>query len=55
MYKIDEDACIGCAACVSTCPVEAIEPKDSVYKITDACTDCGTCADSCPVGCISAE
>ncbi|MFA5928085.1 MAG: 4Fe-4S binding protein [Candidatus Margulisiibacteriota bacterium] len=54
MFKIDESACIGCGACTGSCPVDAIEPADAVYKISDKCTDCGACADTCPVSCISA-
>ncbi len=48
---VDEDTCVGCGACVSACPFEAItwsdfgEPKVSV----EACTGCGICAATCPV------
>ena len=49
-YKISED-CLGCGACVSECPVEAITEKDGKYVINaDECIDCGACAGSCPVG-----
>ena len=54
MHIIDADTCIGCAACVSTCPEEAIEPSDAVYAINDKCTDCASCVESCPVECITA-
>jgi len=54
MHIIDEDTCIGCAACAGVCPDDAIDPKDAVYVITDKCTDCGTCVESCPVSCIAA-
>ncbi|HAZ18749.1 MAG TPA: ferredoxin [Clostridiales bacterium] len=49
-YKIDADACIGCAACVDECPVNAISDKDGKCEINpDECIECGACADVCPV------
>ena len=49
-YKIT-DECIGCGACASECPVEAISEKDGKFEINaDACLDCGACAGACPVG-----
>ncbi len=49
-YKITED-CIGCGACASECPVEAISEGDGIYVIdADTCIDCGNCAEVCPVG-----
>ena len=48
-YKINDD-CIGCGACASECPVEAITEKDGKYVINaDECLDCGACAGVCPV------
>lgn len=55
-YQIDANMCVGCGACVSTCPVSAIEPKDSKYTIkSDICISCGACVGSCPVTAISEE
>lgn len=51
MHKISSD-CVECGACISECPVEAIE-EGSPYQITDACIDCGACVDICPVQAIS--
>jgi NAD-dependent dihydropyrimidine dehydrogenase PreA subunit len=52
--KIDKDACVGCAACIGTCPVEALEmADDKAIVLEDACVDCGACVDSCPVGAIT--
>ena len=48
---VDEDICVGCGACASACPFDAIlwssfgEPKVRV----EACTGCGICAATCPV------
>ncbi len=54
-YKIAEDNCIACGACVDVCPEGAIEAKDPVYTIiAEKCIDCGTCEATCPNGAISA-
>jgi ferredoxin len=53
MYVINND-CIECGACLSECPVDAIE-EGSPYTINDACIDCGNCAEVCPVDAISPE
>ena len=48
-YKITDD-CLGCGACVSECPVEAISEKDGKDVINaDECIECGACAGVCPV------
>ena len=53
-YTIN-DSCIACGACVSDCPVDAIESGDPIYVIVaDKCIDCGACAGSCPVDAIVA-
>ena len=52
---IDEDACIGCAACLPVCPTDAIigASKRMHTVIADQCTGCELCIIACPVDCIS--
>ena len=50
-YRIT-DACIGCGACVSNCPVEAISLNEVATIREESCILCGVCAAICPVGAI---
>jgi len=51
---IDSAACVGCEACVGTCPVEAIIMADSKAKIeAEVCIECGSCVPACPTSAIS--
>ena len=51
---IDKETCVGCAACIDTCPVEALEMVDDKAVVNEeACVDCGACIDPCPVGSIT--
>ncbi len=45
---IKTDECVGCGACISTCPFGALVMDGGKAKVTDACTSCGACVDSCP-------
>jgi len=55
--EVNEDKCIGCAACVSVCPsnpnvyemADTKKGKKSVVKHKDACIECGACVSTCPV------
>lgn len=50
-FKIKDDECLACGACVEACPVGAIVEKDGKFVINaDECLSCGACADVCPVG-----
>jgi len=51
---VDTGACVGCEACVGTCPVEAISMEDGKAKVNpDTCIECGSCVSACPVSAIS--
>ncbi len=52
---IEAAKCIGCKACIPTCPYDAIEMVDNIATFTDACTSCGACAYVCPTGAIVLE
>jgi electron transfer flavoprotein alpha subunit/NAD-dependent dihydropyrimidine dehydrogenase PreA subunit len=46
---IIKDECIGCEACVDSCPYPgAIRMDDGIASLTDKCVHCGACVDSCP-------
>lgn len=41
--------CDQCGDCADSCPVEAIELVDGIYKIDeDECTACHACVEACP-------
>ena len=47
--KVDIDKCVGCSACVETCPVNALTMNgDKVAVDGDKCIDCGACLGACP-------
>ncbi len=50
---IDKETCIGCAACESTCPLDAISVDDVASVDEDVCCECGACVSACPVEAIS--
>jgi len=48
---VDAGRCVGCAACVTICPVDVFDYGEErpVDARTDACVLCVLCADVCPV------
>jgi len=52
--QIDKGKCIGCGACVTECPTEALELVDGIIAVNpDKCTDCGSCIEACPTNTLS--
>jgi len=46
--EIIQDKCVGCGACLSSCPYGAISMQDNLALIDDdKCTLCGACVASC--------
>jgi coenzyme F420 hydrogenase subunit beta len=48
---VDAGKCVGCASCVTICPVDVFDYEDEKPTDTrnDACVHCVLCADVCPV------
>jgi ferredoxin len=46
-------ACVGCGACLRTCPVHAIRPAGrgapAPLVVLDHCVGCAECGEVCPV------
>jgi NAD-dependent dihydropyrimidine dehydrogenase PreA subunit len=66
MAYVITEPCVGTkdTACLDTCPVDAIHPKNGklgglvapqLYIQADDCICCGACVPVCPVGAIYAE
>jgi len=50
MIDIYENVCDYCSACISVCPVDCIEVRESSIKIDDdICIDCNLCVYICPI------
>lgn len=52
MVHVNESKCIGCAACIRSCPIaNANIYENNVVKVdNDACIQCGECIKVCPHG-----
>lgn len=46
--------CVGCGACLLTCPEHAIRPSGGSLIVLSHCTDCGECVEVCPVDAVIA-
>ena len=50
MIDIHQNVCDYCSACISVCPVDCIEVRESSIKIDDdICIDCNLCVYICPI------
>jgi heterodisulfide reductase subunit A len=52
LAEVQEDMCIGCGACASGCPFQAIDWGPTGFPRVNkaACKGCGVCTVECPVG-----
>ncbi len=52
---IEADECIGCGACVDTCPADVLELEEDRATVVEPenCVACGACMDACPAGAIT--
>jgi Fe-S-cluster-containing hydrogenase component 2 len=51
---VNKDECVGCGACVDSCPNGAIKMDGDVAVVDpELCLDCGACVDACPNSAIS--
>lgn len=51
--RIDNDICIKCNQCVSTCPTGNLSNEDGMIKFENQCTLCYRCVNQCPTQAIS--
>ncbi len=56
-FRVDEEACKGCTACVRKCPTNAIHGtrKHPHYIDGEKCIGCGSCLDACRLDAIIKE
>ena len=52
---VNKETCIGCGACVPSCPFDAIVMQEGKAEINEKCTMCGACVPVCPVESIVRE
>ena len=53
---IDKNKCVGCEACISSCPFSALTIKENVAVVDETtCTLCGACVKTCSFEAIAIE
>ena len=51
---VDKNTCVGCGACVDSCPVNALSMEGDKVKVdNETCVNCGACIGNCPVEALS--
>ncbi|MCD4845151.1 MAG: 4Fe-4S binding protein [Methanosarcinales archaeon] len=50
VINVNRYKCGYCGACVSVCPMGAIELIETWIVVDDTCNNCGICSRLCPVG-----
>lgn len=51
--EVDPEKCMHCAACVGTCPENALFLNNVTLEVNEDCTECGLCVTVCPVQALS--
>ncbi|MFO7626089.1 MAG: electron transfer flavoprotein subunit alpha [Candidatus Fermentibacteraceae bacterium] len=46
--EILSDKCVGCGACLSSCPIDALSLEGGKAVVSTSCSLCGMCVNSCP-------
>jgi len=54
-FRVHDDLCDGCLACMRLCPTQAIRVRDGKARVrSDLCIDCGSCLKACTRGAMTA-
>jgi len=51
--SVNQETCVGCGACVDSCPLSAITIENDKAVVGDSCIECGACVASCPTEAIT--
>jgi digeranylgeranylglycerophospholipid reductase len=55
LISVDGKRCCYCGACVSVCPVDALDLQETHLVVSEQCIDCHVCLSACPMGALSAD